>query len=138
MTVMSERTIPQAHLNETPITAASLEHLAPEWREVTLPNSGRKFHFNIKSRHCQWDAPLFEILDLNAEEADNYSKSEIKAAWYHKKRQVGEEEPLLVRQAYEVLRHTRSRCEYVQKNVASVSPEARRTAANLLSLLLIQ
>jgi hypothetical protein len=114
-----------------------LSQLAPEWQTLRLRASGRRFFFNVKTRHCQWDPPYFEILDLVAEEADNYSKSEIKAAWYNKKKHMLMQEPTLLREAYETLRHTRSRCEYVYKNVASFSHEARRTAANLLCLLLM-
>ena len=123
-------------IEENSAGGGGVEMLAPEWAEMRL-KEGRKFFFNAKTRHCQWEAPLFEILDLNAEEADNYTKSEIKAAWYSKKKQ-GEAEPALLRLAYETLRHTRSRCEYVQNNVASASQTARKTAANLLCLLLIQ
>ena len=114
----------------------SISTLAPDWSEVTLPNTGRKFYLNTKTRHCQWEAPLFEILDLNPEESDNYTKSEIKAAWFAKKKGHAAEPPL-VREAYETLRHTRSRCEYVHANVASASVMARKTAANLLACMLL-
>ena len=116
--------------------------LAPDWTFVPARDRGQgEFYFNRKTRHCQFEPPLFEILDLNPEEADNYSKSDIKAAWYSKVKQHAAHtetpEPPLLRLAYETLRHTRTRCEYVHRNVV-VSPVARRSAANLLALLLMQ
>ena len=117
-------------------SSESVTDLLSEWRKLRLPSSQTVFFYNTKSRHCQFDPPLFEILDLNPEEADNYTKSDIKEAWFTRKQNLGHE-PAIVRDAYEILRHTRSRCEYVYKNIPAVSLEARKNAANLLSMLLL-
>ena len=108
-----------------------------DWEGRELPNTGSKYYYHKGTKRYQLEPPYYEILGLDPLKFETYHKSDIKAAWFARsKSATSEEEKLLVREAYEVLRHTDSRTLYNQKNLCK--PSQLRVSSALEALATIR
>jgi hypothetical protein len=109
--------------------------LPNDWAQCTLPESKQVFYYNRSSHHCQFDPPLYEVLDLSSINCDAIGKKDVKNAWRTKTKFKGAVEPPLVREAYQTLRFTKSRLEFNRKNLST--DEALKANSSLFSLKLL-